>query len=121
MKSNRYFLMAMLLAAVIAPSLAQAGTPYGDRIARRKSERYPWHGHYYHVAWGQPVALVAPPVADLQTHWSWGVAQTSVTPLWHRYRKNYPGPYGGGNGFRATPLWPSRTDQFGVYYVRGPW
>jgi hypothetical protein len=82
----------------------------------------PWHGDYYHTMWGEPVALVVPPNKELQTHWNWGVAQTAITPIWHQYNRAYPGPFvAGGKGFRPTPNWPSSTDQFGVYYVRGPW
>jgi hypothetical protein len=80
-----------------------------------------WAGGYYHTMWGQPVALVVPPTADLQTHWNWGVAQTRITPIWPQYTRGFPGPYVGGRGFLPTPRWPSSTDQFGVYYVRGPW
>ena len=80
-----------------------------------------WSGNYYHTMWGQPVALIVPPTAELQTHWNWGVAQTSVTPIWPQYSREFPGPYAGGRGFLPTPRWPSSTDQFGVYYVRGPW
>jgi hypothetical protein len=28
---------------------------------------------------------------------------------------------GGGAEIHPTPYWPSHTDQFGVYPVRGPW
>ena len=45
-----------------------------------------------------------------------------MTPIYHQFRRSYPGPFaGGGQGFYPTPTWPSHTDQFGVYYVRGPW
>jgi hypothetical protein len=80
-----------------------------------------WACGYYHTMWGQPVALIVPPTAELQTHWNWGVAQTSVTPIWPQFSREFPGPYYGGRGFAPTPRWPSSTDQFGVYYVRGPW
>jgi hypothetical protein len=80
-----------------------------------------WAGSYYHTMWGQPVALVVPPTAELQTHWNWGVAQTRVTPICPQFSRAFPGPYSGGRGFSPTPRWPSSTDQFGVYYVRGPW
>lgn len=118
---KRFLLAAALVAATLLPALAQAGTPVSHWRARRQAQIRPWHGHYYHAAWGQPVALVSPPTAAFQTHWSWGVAQTRVTPIWHQFNRNYPGPYGGGVGFLPTPAWPSTTDQFGVYYVRGPW
>jgi hypothetical protein len=91
-------------------------------LAQQHAATEPWHGDYYHVMWGEPVALVVPPTMALQTHWNWGVAQTAITPVWHQYNRAYPGPFvAGGKGFRPTPRWPSSTDQFGVYYVRGPW
>lgn len=81
-----------------------------------------WNGDYYHVAWGMPVALVVPPTASLQTHWGWGVANTRVTGIYPQFDHNYPGPGGYQRGaFAPTPIPPSDTDQFGVYYVRGPW
>lgn len=89
------------------------------RAARHRCQE--WAGGYYHTMWGQPVALIVPPTAELQTHWNWGVSQTSVTPIWPQFARAYPGPYFGGRGFAPTPRWPSSTDQFGVYYVRGPW
>lgn len=79
-----------------------------------------WHGDYYHVAWGQPVALVVPPTVRWQSHYNWGVANTRVTPVYHQF-----GPYRGegviGRRFFAPPAWPSSTDQLGVYPVRAPW
>lgn len=93
-----------------------------DRIAKRESAMTPWDGGYYDVMWGEPVALVVPPTAELQTHYNWGVAQTSVTPIWHQFQRAYPGPYvAGGRGYLPAPIWPHSTDQLGVYYVRGPW
>ena len=81
-----------------------------------------WHGNYYDVAWGTPVALVVPPTAGRQTKWAWGVGNTEVTTIGQQFGRAYPGPYaGGGAAFLPTPVWPSHTDQFGVYYVRGPW
>jgi hypothetical protein len=81
-----------------------------------------WNAGYYHTAWGTPVALVVPPTAELQTKWGWGVGNTRVTPICPQFKRNYPGD-GVYNraGFRPTPNWPSDTDQFGVYYIRGPW
>ena len=90
-------------------------------LGARSGQYGDWVGNYYHTMWGQPVALVVPPTAELQTHWNWGVAQTRVTPIWPQFGRDYPGPYAGGRGFLPTPKWPSSTDQFGVYYVRGPW
>ena len=81
-----------------------------------------WNGGYYNTSYGMPVALVLPPTAEYQTHWGWGVGNTRVTPNVPQFGRNWPGPSGYTPcAFRPTPPWPSDTDQFGVYYVRGPW
>ncbi len=90
-------------------------------VARRQSQTYPWHGGYYDVAWGAPVAVLVPPTAESQTHLGWGVGATRVTPIQHQFHRGYPGPVPGDAGFLPTPRWPSSTDQFGDYYIRGPW
>ena len=82
----------------------------------------PWHGPYYYHPWGASTALVVPPTANMQKSLSWGVSQTSMVPIYHQFGRPYPGDeQGSGTGFLPTPRWPSHTDQFGVYYVRGPW
>jgi len=115
---------AVVLLAVFGWSGEAAGH-YGNTknlVARWQSQTYPWHGDYYDVAWGVPVAVVVPPTAENQTHWGWGVGATRITPIQHQFHRNYPGPGFGGRGwFRPTPRWPSSTDQMGDYYVRGPW
>jgi len=115
-----------LLVLLTAPTVAKAGrlfsnTPYG-RVAAYRSQMIAWHGNYYHTAYGVPVALVVPPTAELTTDYSWGVSGMRVTPIYHQYSRPYPGPgaFGGGPLY-GTPLWPSDTNQFGVYYSRGPW
>jgi len=97
------------------------GTRAGARAAA-VAQTTCWHGPYYYVPWGAPTALVVPPTAETQTHWGWGVGNTRVTPIFHQFQRNWPGP-GAANGMplRPTPPWPSDTDQFGVHYVRGPW
>lgn len=82
-----------------------------------------WHGDYYYTAWGVPASLVVPPTAEMTTDYHWGVGGTRITPIYHQFRKGYPGPGSGGTAtiFRPTPRWPSDTNQFGVYYNRGPW
>lgn len=83
-----------------------------------------WHGQYYHTSYGAPVALVAPPNMSNQTKWAWGVGNTTSVPVYNQFGRQYPGPAspgGWGAGYAPTPRWPSSTDQFGVYYVRGPW
>jgi hypothetical protein len=83
----------------------------------------PWHGNYYNAQYGAPVALVVPPTAGYITNYSWGVGNTSSTPIYHQFARPYPGAASGSKGgsFHATPLWPSNTNQFGYYPVRGPW
>ena len=93
-----------------------------DRVAARGAQRSPWHGDYYHTNWGRPLALVVPPTAGRQSVWSWGAARTMIAPNRHQYSRVYPGYVDGGAGqFYPTPRWPNHTDQYGVYYVRGPW
>jgi hypothetical protein len=91
-------------------------------MSHRQSQYYPWHGDYYDVAWGTPVAVVVPPTAESQAHLGWGVGATRVTPIQHQYQRTYPGASSyNRSAFQGTPAWPSNTDQFGDYYIRGPW
>jgi hypothetical protein len=97
-----------------------------DWIAQQRAARQSWHAGYYHTAWGGPVALMVAPTARMQTRWGWGVAQSTVSPIYPQFKRPYPSAAGGGmaagtNPLQPTPRWPSHTDQFGVYYVRGPW
>jgi hypothetical protein len=88
----------------------------------RRAQCYNWNRNYANTEYGQPVALVVPPTAQLQTNWGWGVASSRISRIDHQFQRNYPG--GGvtfGGPFRSTPIWPSDTTQFGVYPVRGPW
>ena len=94
------------------------------RVAARHATLVPWHYHYRHTEWGQPLALVVPPTADSQMSYGWGVGNTRCQPIFHQFTRPYPGDaYGqGGYGqFHPTPHWPSDTMQSGVYYIRGPW
>ena len=115
---------AAALLTVVSNGQANAGNPYTftDNWAYAAAQTYPWHGPYYHQQYGSPVALVVPPTAHMRQTYSWGVSQNLNYPIHHQFGLNYPGyGYAGSNGFWATPQWPSHTDQFGVYYVRGPW
>ena len=116
---------AALLAACGSANAARALASFKGRVAYYQSQTYPWHGCYYDVAWGVPVAVVVPPTAESQWHYGWGVGADRVTPIQHQFRGAYPGgPEGcgcGRNCFRPTPRWPCSTDQFGDYYIRGPW
>jgi hypothetical protein len=90
----------------------------------RQAQSLPWHNGFYDPYWGEPIALVCPPNAEFQANYGWGVGGTRVSPLYHQFARPFPGFYGqgGGNGrFLPTPNQPSDTQQFGVYYVRGPW
>ena len=92
------------------------------RVAARQAATMPWHGYHYKPEWGMPLALVAPPTAEAQTHWGWGVGNTRITPIRHQYHRNWAGPgVYSRRAYRPTPPWPSDTDQMGVYYIRGPW
>ena len=114
-------------------SMSSSGQPLidpwmrADWTAEQRAATSSWHAGYYHTEWGAPLALMVPPTARTQTRWSWGVAQTTVQPLYHQFKRPYPGPpmgaqYGDASGsLLPTPRWPSHTDQFGVYYIRGPW
>ncbi|MCE5267495.1 MAG: hypothetical protein LLG00_06375 [Planctomycetaceae bacterium] len=125
---KRFVLLTVAVALLTAWGWSdKASAGWGSmkgRVAHRQSQTKPWHGEYYDSAWGVPVAVVVPPKAESQTHWGWGVGATRVTPIQHQFQAAYPGGpegRGGRNSFRPTPRWPSSTDQFGDYYIRGPW
>jgi hypothetical protein len=90
-----------------------------------RSQGKSWHSAWYDPAEGRPIALVVPPTAEFQTQYAWGVPSSRVAPLYHQFRRPYPGPGAvggsGAGGFMPTPRWPSDTVQFGVNAVRGPW
>lgn len=110
---------SLLIAAVlvITPTLASAGGPVMWPLYR--ATQYNWHGNYAHQSYGQPVALVVPPTANLQTNYGWGVGSKRLSRIDHQFGRNYSGT--GGGQFQPTPVWPQDTNQFGVYHVRGPW
>ena len=92
----------------------------GDYWAQNQSMQRPWHGEYYYLKTGQPTALIVPPTVVMQSNYSWGVSQNTMTPVYHQFGGKAP-TSGGMGVFKATPYWPSHTNQFGVYPVRGPW
>jgi hypothetical protein len=87
----------------------------------RRATWYNWNRNYAYTDYGQPAALVVPPTANLQTNYGWGVASSRISRIDHQFQRNFPGYGTFGGPFRPTPVWPSDTSQFGVYYVRGPW
>ena len=99
------------------PTICDAG--YMSPIYRARY--YNWNRNYAYTDYGQPVSLVVPPTAQLQTNWGWGVASSRISRIDHQFQRNYPGNASFGGPFRSTPIWPSDTVQFGVYPVRVPW
>ena len=81
-----------------------------------------WHGQYYNPVYGLPIAIVVPPNANTMRSQGWGVASSQMMPLHSQYRTAYPGAVTGTiTRFHSRPAHPSNTQQFGYYYVRGPW
>jgi len=129
-KTLRYLLAAGLIWAAATPAFA-VHPHHGyyarraDVIARYYAAQRPWHGPYAYTPWGVPVSLVVPPISKMQTSYAWGVCQSEMVPIYHQFHRDFPGDMtggGAGNGqIYSTPYWPSHTDQFGVYPVRGPW
>jgi hypothetical protein len=91
----------------------------GDVWAQKFANQRPWHDQYYYTQYGQPTALVVPPTAVMHQTNSWGVSRNYSLPIYHQF--GYQGTPSAGGAFYATPVWPSNTQQFGVYPVRGPW
>ncbi len=124
MKKLLLSLLTLLALACALNTNAQAADPYAytQYWSYNMANNRPWHGNYYYVPNGQPTALIVPPTAHMRQTYSWGVSQNTMYPLYHQYGRNAssPGALPPGS-FRAAPQWPSHTDQFGVYYVRGPW
>jgi hypothetical protein len=120
--------LTLTLLSLSATQSAQAQYPghvigpngWGDRMAQNYAANRPWHGQYYYLQYGQPTALVVPPTSTMQQHYSWGVSQNTMTPIYHQFGRPLPLTPSYGL-FYGTPRWPSHTDQFGVYPVRAPW
>ena len=109
-----------MLTAIALSTIAEAD-PGWLKHPRDRAQCYNWHANYVHSAYGQPVALVVPPTAQLQTNWSWGAPSARFSRIDHQFGRDYPGQGPFGGSFRRTPVWPRDTAQFGVYHVRGPW
>jgi hypothetical protein len=119
---KRSLLTACVALGVVA---VVAQTSWGlERRNRVAANAYsgPWYGGYYDSAWGMPLSVLIPPTAEHQTHYNWGVGGTRITPNVPQFNRSWPGPSPyDARGILPTPAWPSSTDQFGDYYVRGPW
>ncbi len=118
---RRQLLFSLLAAAVMTGGLVDCASAAPYHWPVQRSYCYDWNQPYAHAAYGQPVALVVPPTATMQTNWGWGVGSSRIQRLDHQFHRNHPGAGPFGGGYRTTPIWPSDTTQFGVYYVRGPW
>jgi hypothetical protein len=98
-----------------------------DTIEKRyflRSQGKSWHSTWYDPSIGRPMALVVPPTAEFTSEYGWGVPSSRVMPIYHQFRRPYPGPGavpGSGGAMLPTPNQPSDTVQFGVHPVRGPW
>jgi hypothetical protein len=90
-------------------------------LAIDRAQWYNWNRNYAYTDYGQTTALVVPPTANMQTNWGWGVASSRMSRIDHQFQRNFPGYGTFGGPARPTPVWPSDTTQFGVYYVRAPW
>jgi hypothetical protein len=120
-------LRKLIVVALAACALASAGrafafdeTHHGHNARWRASLR-PWHGRWYNVQYGQPVAVVIPPTAELTTDYAWGSVASRMTRNDHQFQRPWPNGYWTPYGFMPTPAFPSDTRQFGYYYIRGPW
>ena len=125
MNVRSILIVAACASAVLALSnQAQAGGPYtwGHRHAMAYSANRPWHGAYANTSYGVPTALVVPPTSHTIAAWGWGVTGSEIRPVYHQFGRYYPGAIDATGGmYLPTPAWPSHTDQFGIYPVRGPW
>ena len=124
--SRRIILAVCAAASLVIATGTEASA--SDPLAKAQVWSYnfsmnrPWHGNYYHQMYGQPLALVVPPTISMRQTYSWGVSQNLMYPVHHQFWRSANSPGAAARGsFYATPQWPSHTDQFGVYYVRGPW
>ena len=108
-----------ILAVTLLAGSAVAGAPGGrqyfkmysdyNRVARWHNANTQWHRAYAHAYWKQPMALIAPPNANMQTSWSWGVGRTRMVPTYHQFTRPYVAPGGGAGEASAAPNWPSST------------
>ncbi|TWT82412.1 hypothetical protein CA13_38750 [Planctomycetes bacterium CA13] len=125
----RHIILSVALVTTLAGCFcnqneADAGDPYAMTQVWQHNYAMdrPWHGGYYYQNSGQPTALIVPPTAHMRQTLSWGVSQNLMYPIHHQFGRSASSPGAAQRGsFRPTPNWPSHTDQFGVYYVRGPW
>jgi hypothetical protein len=114
---------ALVACAVLTSRVGAFDETHHGHNARWRAAQRPWHGRYYNVQYGMPIALVVPPTAELQTDYAWGVTSSRMTRIDHQFQRPWPNGFWspGGYGFLPGAQWPSDTKQFGTYYIRGPW
>lgn len=124
MRVRNWMAAGLALAALLSATQLHAGeeTLFGKNARWRASLR-PWHGRYNNVQYGQPIALVVPPTAELTTDYAWGSVASRMTRNDHQFQRPWPNGYWSpyGYGFFNTPEWPHDTRNFGIYPIRGPW
>jgi hypothetical protein len=119
---NRSAAILVLVAAVTIAAPAPQASAAPNHWPVRRGWYYDWNKNYANTTYGQPVSLVVPPTANLQTNYGWGVSSSRLERVDHQFMRNYPGDGSfGSGGYHTTPIWPSDTTQFGVYSVRAPW
>ena len=115
--------LALLFSSFSFEAEIQAGRR--NRIMQSWQRQYAsetsWHGEYGHQTTGTPIALIVPPTATTMRVHNWGVSGNMIVPLYHQYSLNPSTGTTVGRRFKKTPMYPSSTEQFGVYYIRGPW
>jgi len=68
--------------ALFGMTESHAEAPYLQPL--RRAQMSNWHANYSHSEYGQPVALVVPPTANMQTAWSWGAPSASFSRINHQ-------------------------------------
>lgn len=123
---SRLLQIVPVVLVVFAGGIAGAGPldrTIADRWTARHAARMSWHDPYHQIQHSYPIPLVVPPTANVQSHWTWGVTGTEMTPIHHQFSRPYPDRMFDNGGYRMspTPINPWSTRQGGVYYIRAPW
>ncbi len=130
--SNSIGLMVLIAASLVAVLPARGGEllHHGRRaaqcntggFAQGSGDSAQGNMGYYDPAWGMPLAVVVPPTVRWQSNYAWGVGGSRLTRVGAQYQPEFPGPESAYNqrGYLPAPPQPSDTEQFGVYYARGP-
>ena len=116
--------LALLLSAFTIETEVQAGRR--NRIMqsweRQHADQTSWNGAYAHQSTGTPIALIVPPTVRSMRVFNWGVSGNTISPVYHQYSLNrFSANSAPRRPFHRTPMYPSSSSQFGVYYIRGPW